>query len=148
MSADRIHDRAHERRIDEIALEFDAFGDRARDDRRGRRGEHRLEEEEGPVPDAFARAERRHTESAPPEPPRRLRRAEHQRRAEDVERQRADGEVHQVLHHDVRRVLRPRETRLDQREAGLHQEYENRRHQRPDDVQIGLYRLCSSGIIG
>ena len=138
VAAHGVDDGGDEDRVDEVALELDALGDGAGDDRRGGRGEHRLEEEEGPVPGAFALGEPRHPESAPAEGAAELRRAEHQRGAEDVERERAGGEVHQVLHHDVRRVLRAGEAGLDEREAGLHHEDEDGGDERPDDVQVGL----------
>ena len=85
VAAYRIDDSRHDHRVDEIALELDALRDRARYDRRGCRGEHRLEEEERPVPDSFAGRERRHPEASPAEPAPELRCAEHKRRAEDVE---------------------------------------------------------------
>ena len=144
VSAHGIHDRADDHRVDEVALELDAFRHRARDDGRGRGGEHGLEEEERPVPRALAVGERWHAESAPAEPAGRLRGAEHERGAEDVECERARGEVHQVLHHDVRRVLGPREAGLHEGEAGLHREHENSGDERPDHVQVGLdFRCCN-----
>ena len=148
VAAHGVDDRGDEDRVDEVALELDALGDGARDDRRGGRGEHRLEEEEGPVPGALALGEPGHPEAAPAEGAAELRRAEHQRGAEDVERERAGGEIHQVLHHDVRRVLRAGEAGLDEREAGLHHEDEDGGDERPDDVQVGLDEFGSHERLG
>ena len=138
VAAYRVDDSRHDHRVDEIALELDAFRDCARYDRRGGRGEHRLEEEERPVPDAFAGRERRHPQSSPAEPAAQLRGAEHKRCAEDVESERARREVHQVLHHDVRGVLCAGEAGLDEREARLHRKDEYAGDEGPDYVQVGL----------
>ena len=51
---------------------------------------------------------------------------------------RADAEVDEVLHHDVGDVLRPRETRLDEGEAGLHEDDEHGRQQDVDVVERPL----------
>ena len=134
----RVDERGDERRVDQVAAELDALRHRARDDRRGRRGEHGLEEEERPVPGSLAREDARHAEAAPAERAAQLRGAEHERRADEVEHDRAEREVHQVLHHDVRRVLRPREARLDERKARLHDEHEDAAEERPHDVQVRL----------
>ncbi len=142
VAAYRIDDSRHDHRVDEIALELDALRDRARYDRRGCRGEHRLEEEKRPVPDAFAGRERRHPEASPAEPAPELRCAEHKRRAEDVEAERASREVHQVLHHDVRGVLCTGEAGLDEREARLHRKDEYAGDEGPDYVQVGLDFWC------
>ena len=144
VTAHGIYERADEDRVDEIALELDPLRHRAGDDRRRRRAEHGLEEEERPVPDPFAGREARHSESAPAEPARGLRHAEHERRAYDVERERSGREVHQVLHHDVRRVLRAGEPRLDEREARLHREHQYARYERPYYVQVCLHLRCSN----
>ena len=98
-----------------------------------------MEEEERPALCVFASCEGRHSEPAPAGQASGFRGTEHERRAEDVERERFGGEVHEVLCHGVRRILGARETRFNEREACLHgDEREDDRDEHPDDVEVSL----------
>jgi hypothetical protein len=60
-------------------------------------------------------------------------------RVTDGEKQKsADAEVHQILHEDVGDVLGSCQTRLDEREAGLHEDHQDRGNQNPYVVEGGL----------
>ena len=61
--------------------------------------------------------------------------AEHEREAESVEQQAAQARVHDALHQHVDCFARAAEARFQHREAHLHAEHEERRHQRPDRIQ-------------
>ena len=61
-----------------------------------------------------------------------------QAEADEVEADDADGVDEEVHAHRVRGVLRARQARLHQGEAGLHEHDEEARHHRPDDVEGDL----------
>ncbi len=64
--------------------------------------------------------------------------AERERVAAGEEGKHADHCVHHVLGEDVDDVLRPGETRLDEREARLHEEHQRSGDEHPDVVEDGL----------
>ena len=66
--------------------------------------------------------------------------AKHQAEPNRPEGERCDGKVHQVLHHDVDRVLAGLEACLDEGEARLHEEHERPGYQDPQGVQGDLFR--------
>ena len=117
----------------QVAAEAHPLGDRAGHERRRRRDEPELEEEEGGQERAVALEDegRRADEAARVD-------AEHQAEAEQPEQRRRDEEVGEVLDRDVDRVLRPDQAALERREARLHEEDECRADEQPGDVD-GLY---------
>ena len=137
---DRIDQRGHEHAVDHVGGKAGPFGHGAGDDRRRGCGEHRLEQPEGEVGSIAGpgRGEVGQEEVAAAEQAG-LAGPEHEGVADGPERQHADGEVHEVLHQDVGRVLGAGEARFEHREAGLHQEDQDGREQRP-------YRVDRQGI--
>jgi hypothetical protein len=64
--------------------------------------------------------------------------AEHDRVADQEEADEAQAEDGEVGAHHVRRVLRPAEAGLHQREAGLHEDHEHRTDDDPEVVQCQI----------
>jgi len=72
----------------------------------------------------------------------------HERPPDGEERKRAHHEVHEVLHHEVGRVLGATETRFDHREAGLHEVDQEGSDEHPDEVDWRArvcFERCRSG---
>ena len=59
---------------------------------------------------------------------------QHERESADPEPEHAEAVDHEVHRHGVRRILRPAQARLHEREAGLHEHDEEPGDQRPDEV--------------
>ena len=135
--------------MDDEWQEAPAFGEGAGRDGRGGVHECDLEEEHGHDPGADAVAgehEALRTEEAEvfaEEMDRELgsRRcaaenvtAEHEAEADEVEAEDADGVDHQIHRHRVGDILGPRQSGLDEGEAGLHEEDQEAGKQHPDHV--------------
>ncbi len=138
---DRVDDRGHHRREDQIATDLRALGHRSRSDRDGRCREHHLEEErriaavepvEGAVAEPVEEEQIGAEEAAGVA-------AEGDAVADGPERQGAHRHVGQVLRHDVGHVLGSRETGLHEAETGLHEEHEDAGDEHPDVVEGGLH---------
>ena len=63
---------------------------------------------------------------------------ERQRIADDHEREEPEPEDHEVRRHHVRRVLRTTKARLDEGEAGLHEDDQHRADHDPEQVEADL----------
>ena len=71
---------------------------------------------------------------------------EHQRIADEVVGDEPETEDREVRRDDVRRVLGAAEARLDQREAGLHEDHEHRADDDPEQVHLDAERV--DGFLG
>ena len=72
----------------------------------------------------------------------RSRSAEHQAKAHEPEKRRADGEIHQVLHDNVPCVFGSGKTGLHHCESSLHEKHQRRPYQNPDCVDCRKTHNC------
>ena len=141
---------------DEVDPELRALGHRAPDDRERDAREDDLEHVAGGPRDGREERVRRladreqrvdgRREAARAED--RVAVAERDPEADRPVDERADAEDEDVLAGDVRGVLHPRQARLEEREAGLHEHHEDRRDDDPDgvrgDQEVGVAHAASS----
>ena len=128
---ERIDRAADDDAHQQVRLQPHPLGDRPADDRRRRRAEHQLEQEERRQ---RGRAEDRHRAGLPG-PAGDPADAEHDREPDRREQQHRDGAVEQVLDRHIDRVLRPHHACFEQAEAGLHQKDDRRGGERPNRIE-------------
>src|SRR5215208_1001523 len=141
---------------DEVDPELRTLGHRAPDDRQRDAGEDDLEQvagrardgrEEGVrrLADREQRVHRGHEAAGADD---RVAVAERDSEADRPVDQRADAEDQHVLARDVRGVLHPRQARLEEGEAGLHEHHEHGRDDDPERVrreeEVGVLHAASS----
>jgi hypothetical protein len=145
--ADRVDHRGEDQRVDHVRRVLDALERRAPDDRQRDRAERELEQPlrlDRRVREAEAAREERllrvaeslEQEAGRPDQVALARpRAEREGEAHRVVGDRGDREVGQDLGDPRARVLGPGEADLEQRESGLHEQDQERRHEHPHGVQ-------------
>ena len=127
VTGNRVNDRRNNHRVNAVCRELGALCHRTRNDGRSSCTEYGLEDQGRPVVALTDNAVSEEIKAAEE----RACRAEHDAEAEDPEDWRAEREVHQVLHNDVAGILCSGEAGLNHCEAGLHEEYQRRRNERP-----------------
>jgi hypothetical protein len=151
---DRVDQRGEDDRVDDVDAELDALERRAPHDRERHGAEDELEEPERLDGDrAVLEGDQREVRAGvgagqeePVRPDDRVAFTEGERKADRVEHQRGDREVHEDLRDHGADVLSSGEADLEEREAGLHEHDEDARHQDPNRVDAdGLRQVAVVG---
>ena len=142
VSADRIDKGRNKRTGDQVDAEAGAFGHGSGNNGGRGRGEHGLEEPEGPQPCTARAAGTGHAEQRGAQQAARVG-AEHQTEPDKEIKYAPHEKVGIVFHHDVGRVLGPGQTAFHQREAGLHEHDQHPADQGPQNVGIFLRKPVS-----
>ena len=155
MPVDRVHQGGDQEAVGQVGGHLRALGHGAGHDRGRGRGEHHLEEPEHRRRDVIGLVDQEEPGVADEgvalvESRKCLRAPEHEGVAEGPERQAAGREVQDVLGQVVDGVLRADEAGAQEGEAGLHEEHQGTRQQRPyerhADRRVGLQRGFARGI--
>ena len=133
--------------VKQIGDEFGALGHGAGDNGGSGGSEYHLEHPEGENPGVTARSEITQEKTGGSKPAG-AGGTEHQAEADGPIKDGPHGEIHQVLHYDVDRILGASKAGLNHCKSSLHEKDQGCGHQGPNIISMSLHRLDGIGIAG
>ena len=133
----RINQRRNHTGVNAVAQKLCPLRHCPGNDRRRGRAEHQIKYEVRPVKTLVGRKD---VEPGLADQPDHVL-TQQKTKADQDKHHRADAEIHQVLHNDVSRILRPGKSCLDHRKSGLHPEHQRSADQKPDAENLSVHYL-------